>query len=125
MQGRENFNGNLSDHIDETFETHMCYLTLPLLPRHGSILLIVLSASDLNRLIMDYLVIEGYKTAAEEFSKEADIAPPVDFNSIESRMNIREAVQRGDVEEAIERTNDLNPEVCNLTLFYKRAVFVR
>jgi len=66
---------------------------------------------DLNRLIMDYLVIEGYKTAAEEFSKEADIAPPVDFNSIESRMNIREAVQRGDVEEAIERTNDLNPEI--------------
>lgn len=60
---------------------------------------------------MDYLVIEGYKTAAEEFSKEADIKPPVDFNSIESRMNIREAIQRGDVEEAIERTNDLNPEV--------------
>lgn len=60
---------------------------------------------------MDYLVIEGYKTAAEEFSKEADIPRSIDFNSIESRMNIREAVQRGDVEEAIERTNDLNPEV--------------
>jgi glucose-induced degradation protein 8 len=68
--------------------------------------------SDLNRLVMDYLVIEGYKTAAEEFSREADIPPSVDINSIESRMNIREAVQRGDVEEAIERTNDLNPEVC-------------
>jgi len=66
---------------------------------------------DLNRLIMDYLVIEGYKSAAEEFSKEADIAPPVDFDSIECRMNIREAVQRGDVEEAIERVNDLNPEI--------------
>ncbi|KAF8587325.1 hypothetical protein K439DRAFT_840519 [Ramaria rubella] len=66
---------------------------------------------DLNRLVMDYLVIEGYKTAAEEFRREADIEPPVDFNSIESRMNIREAVQRGDVEEAIERTNDLNPEI--------------
>ena len=61
---------------------------------------------------MDYLVIEGYKTAAEEFSKEADIPPSADINSIESRMSIREAVQRGDVEEAIERTNDLNPEVC-------------
>ncbi|KAG6898072.1 hypothetical protein C0992_006550, partial [Termitomyces sp. T32_za158] len=65
---------------------------------------------DLNRLIMDYLVIEGYKGAAEEFSQEADIAPPVDFESIESRMNIREAVQRGDIDDAITRVNDLNPE---------------
>ena len=61
---------------------------------------------------MDYLVIEGYKSAAEEFSKEADIASPVDFQSIEDRMNIRDALQRGDVEEAITRVNDLNPEVC-------------
>ncbi|KAF7985263.1 hypothetical protein HWV62_6393 [Athelia sp. TMB] len=66
---------------------------------------------DLNRLVMDYLVIEGYKTAAEEFSVEANLAPPVDFESIESRMDIREALQRGDVEEAITRVNDLNPEI--------------
>jgi hypothetical protein len=67
--------------------------------------------SDLNRLIMDYLVIEGYKSAAEEFSQEADIAPPVDLESIQSRMGIREALQRGDIEEAITKVNDLNPEV--------------
>ena len=67
--------------------------------------------SDLNRLIMDYLVIEGYKTSAEEFSQEAGLSPPVDFESIEGRMNIREALQRGDVEDAITRVNDLNPEV--------------
>lgn len=68
--------------------------------------------SDLNRLIMDYLVIEGYKVSAEEFSQEAGLPPPVDFESIEGRMNIREALQRGDVEDAITRVNDLNPEVC-------------
>ena len=67
--------------------------------------------SDLNRLIMDYLVIEGYKSAAEEFSKEADLKSPVDFQSIEDRTTIRDALQRGDVEEAITRVNDLNPEV--------------
>ena len=61
---------------------------------------------------MDYLVIEGYKSAAEEFSREASLQPPVDLSTIESRMNIREALQRGDVEEAIEKVNDLNPEVC-------------
>jgi len=62
---------------------------------------------------MDYLVIEGYKVSAEEFSQEAGLSPPVDFESIEGRMNIREALQRGDVEDAITRVNDLNPEVCH------------
>ena len=66
---------------------------------------------DLNRLVMDYLVIEGYKSAAEEFSKETGLEGPVDFDSIENRMNIREALQRGDVGDAITRVNDLNPEV--------------
>ena len=56
-------------------------------------------------------MIEGYKSAAEEFSQEANLTPPVDFESIESRMDIREALQRGDVEDAITRVNDLNPEV--------------
>lgn len=56
-------------------------------------------------------MIEGYKSAAEEFSQEARLTPPVDFESIESRMDIREALQRGDVEDAITRVNDLNPEV--------------
>ena len=65
----------------------------------------------MNRLVMDYLVIEGYKSAAEEFSQEANMTPSVDFESIESRMEIREALQRGDVEDAITRVNDLNPEV--------------
>ena len=72
----------------------------------------LLSFSDLNRLVMDYLVIEGFKSAAEEFGREAGLAAPVDLESIESRMNIREALQRGDVSEAIARVNDLNPEVC-------------
>ena len=60
---------------------------------------------------MDYLVIEGFKSAAEEFGREAGIASAVDLDSIESRMNIREVLQRGDVSEAITRVNDLNPEV--------------
>ncbi|KAK2461989.1 hypothetical protein APHAL10511_006452 [Amanita phalloides] len=79
-----------------------------------------ITKNDLNRLIMDYLVIEGYKSAAEEFSQEANILPPVDFESIESRMDIREALQRGDVEEAITRVNELNPEILdtNPTLYF-------
>jgi hypothetical protein len=60
---------------------------------------------------MNYLVIEGYKDAAEKFGKEAGIKPFMDMNSIESRMLIRTAVQKGNIEEAIDRVNDLNPEV--------------
>ncbi|KAI0001935.1 CTLH/CRA C-terminal to lish motif domain-containing protein [Russula vinacea] len=72
---------------------------------------VVVSKADLNRLVMDYLVIEGYKSAAEEFSLECGVQPAVDFASIESRRNIREALNRGDVQEAITRVNDLNPEI--------------
>jgi len=70
---------------------------------------------------MDYLVIEGYKSAAEEFSQEANLTPPMDFESIESRMDIREALQRGDVEDAITRVNDLNPEILdtNPALYFR------
>lgn len=66
---------------------------------------------DLNRLIMDYLTIEGYKTAAEEFIKEADMSNSVNFESIESRTKIREAVQMGDIEDAVRQVNNFNPEV--------------
>jgi len=79
-----------------------------------------ISKQDLNRLIMDYLVIEGYKSAAEEFSQESGLMPCAEFESIESRMWIREALQRGDVEDAITRVNDLDPEILdtNPKLFF-------
>ncbi|EMD40650.1 hypothetical protein CERSUDRAFT_111232 [Gelatoporia subvermispora B] len=70
---------------------------------------------------MDYLVIEGYKSAAEEFCQEAGIESSVDFESIERRMVIREALQRGDVSDAIARVNDLNPEILdtNPALYFR------
>lgn len=71
----------------------------------------MLTCSDLNKLVMNYLVIEGYKDAAEKFSNECGLEPNVDLESIQDRMNIRNAIQAGNIEEAIERVNDLNPEV--------------
>lgn len=67
--------------------------------------------SDLNRLVMDYLVIEGYKDAADCFSKESGLKPFVDSDSILNRMIIRGAIQRGDIDDAIGRVNELDPEV--------------
>ena len=74
---------------------------------------------------MNYLVIEGYKTSAEEFSREANLSPGVDLESIESRMSIREALQRGDVGDAITRVNDLNPEVSGLFALAPRRIWRR
>lgn len=66
---------------------------------------------DLNRLVMDYLVIEGFKDAAQNFARESGLTPSIDLDSIEYRMGIKNAIQRGDVEEAIAKVNDLNPEI--------------
>lgn len=88
--------------------------------------------SDLNRLVFDYLVIEGYQEAAESFAREIeldqdDIDSPslsnnsdafykVDYESIHERMLIREAVEAGRVEEAVRRVNELDSEVSVLSL---------
>ncbi|CAG8433350.1 1559_t:CDS:2 [Diversispora eburnea] len=76
--------------------------------------------ADLNKLIMNYFVIEGYKDAAETFSQECGLSPSIDVDSIQDRMYIRNAIQNGNVEEAIERVNDLNPEILdtNPKLFF-------
>ncbi|OMH83504.1 Glucose-induced degradation protein-like protein [Zancudomyces culisetae] len=66
---------------------------------------------EMNQLIMDYLVIEGYKDAAERFSEETGLNTNVDLASIEERMKIRNNIQNGDIEAAIELVNDLNPEL--------------
>lgn len=49
--------------------------------------------------------------AAEIFQKESSTKPGVDLAAITDRMEIRKAVQSGDIQQAIERVNDLNPEV--------------
>ena len=49
--------------------------------------------------------------AAQTFQQESLTQPGIDLAAITDRMEIRKAVQSGNVEEAIERVNDLNPEV--------------
>ncbi|KAJ9125095.1 hypothetical protein QFC22_000048 [Naganishia vaughanmartiniae] len=66
---------------------------------------------DLNRIVLDYLIIEGYCDAATEFAKEAGIDISVDYQSIEERMLIRQAVEAGRVDEAVRRVNELEPEI--------------
>jgi len=60
---------------------------------------------------MNYLVIEGYKDAAEKFQQEAGTDPGIDLKTITNRMAIRTAIQRGEIEEGIDKVNNLNPEI--------------
>ena len=50
--------------------------------------------------------------AAQIFEQECGTSPGINLSAITDRTEIRKAVQSGKVEEAIERVNDLNPEVC-------------
>ena len=70
----------------------------------------------INSLVMDYLVSEGYPSAAQNFALEANIQPKVDIESIEERVVIRNAIYGGDIQTAIERINELNPQVCLLLI---------
>ncbi|GJP72752.1 hypothetical protein CLOP_g3499 [Closterium sp. NIES-67] len=66
---------------------------------------------DMNKLIMNYLVTEGYVEAARKFEMESGTEPGADLACIAERMAVKQAVQLGDVEDAIDRVNDLNPEI--------------
>ena len=73
--------------------------------------------SDLNALVFDYLVVEGFSDAAVEFARETGLPVDVDQASIQERMRIRDAVEDGRVEEAVRRVNELDPEVRRPSVF--------
>lgn len=56
-------------------------------------------------------LIEGFKEAAEKFQEESGIQPDVDLSSLDNRILIREAVQKGNIVESIQLTNQLHPEL--------------
>lgn len=84
---------------------------------------IKINKNDLNSLVMNYLVVEGYKDAAEIFSQESNTPTNIhNLDSISDRVQIRSLIlQQGKISEAIERVNDLNPEILdnNQNLYFK------
>lgn len=59
---------------------------------------------------MDYLVQAGCPQAAERFAEEANIAFDQE-TEMEARVEIKNAIYRGDIESAIDQVNDLDHEV--------------
>ncbi|GAB7330905.1 hypothetical protein MBLNU13_g02428t1 [Cladosporium sp. NU13] len=66
------------------------------------------SKSDINSVIMDYLISEGYPGAAEKFANETNLfqGEAFDVESIRDRVQIRNAILGGNIEEAIELLNN-------------------
>jgi glucose-induced degradation protein 8 len=67
--------------------------------------------SDINALILDYLTAEGYPSAADKFSKEANLKPVEQQESVRLRNQIKHDIHLGSIQDAIEALNELNPQV--------------
>lgn len=66
---------------------------------------------DINNLVLNYLINEGYPQAAEKFSSEANIPVNLTDSTLHQRVRIRNAIISGNVQEAIEKINDNFPTV--------------
>ncbi|KAI3868680.1 hypothetical protein MKX03_007480 [Papaver bracteatum] len=75
---------------------------------------------DMNKLVMNFLVTEGFVEAAEKFKMESGTEPDIDLATITDRIAVKKAVQCGNIDDAIEKVNDLNPEILdtNPQLFF-------
>ncbi|RDI78398.1 hypothetical protein Vi05172_g11614 [Venturia inaequalis] len=69
------------------------------------------SKTDINTVIMDYLIKEGYPDSARKFAMEANIKQKPEEESIRTRVAIRNAIHSGDIQTAIEHINELNPNI--------------
>jgi len=67
--------------------------------------------SDINALILDYLTTEGYPSAAAKFSKEANLSPRQEEDTVKARQQVQHSIHMGSIQDAIEALNDLEPQV--------------
>lgn len=74
--------------------------------------------SDINNLILDYLTAEGYAVAAEKFSREANLKPIEQHESVLNRKKIQRDIHLGSIQDAIEAINDVNPQVSHHNVFF-------
>jgi len=77
-----------------------------------------------KRFFFEY-IIEGFKDAAEIFGEEAGISlNNIDLKSVDERLKIRESIENGKIEDAIDLINKKAPELLdqNRQLAFHRKV---
>jgi len=68
----------------------------------------------MNELIMDYLIVEGHKEAAECFRQESGTEAAVDLETVSERMAIRHAIESADLHRAVELVQKLDANLLTL-----------
>lgn len=71
----------------------------------------LLKRSKMNELIMDYLVHEGFKEAAERFREEAGIEPKMPTETMDKRIEIRRLIEDGSILQGQSLINKYYPEL--------------
>jgi len=74
--------------------------------------------SDINALILDYLTTEGYPSSAAKFSKEANLRPQQEEESVKARQHIQHSIHLGSIQDAINALNELEPQVSSTNFLY-------
>lgn len=70
-----------------------------------------LPRAELNKLVMEYLVKEGFKDAVLAFRAETGLDPGVNMAIMDDQIKIRDAVEAGSIQAAVELVNDVDPEI--------------
>ncbi len=70
-----------------------------------------LPRAELDKLVMEYLVKEGFKASVQAFQTETGIDPGVNMAIMDDQIKIREAVEAGNIQTAMELVNDVDPEI--------------
>jgi hypothetical protein len=81
----------------------------------------LLKRSKMNELIMDYLVHEGFKEAAERFREEAGIEPKMPTETMDRRIEIRQLIEDGNIIQGQSLINKYYPELLdnNRDLYFR------
>ena len=83
-----------------------------------------LNDNQINELVMNYLHVEGYTDAAVKFSQECsglqNCIDETHLKMMEKRMQIRNCIMNGNIDQAIVLVNEYSPEILdrNQSLFF-------
>ncbi|XP_055353996.1 glucose-induced degradation protein 8 homolog [Paramacrobiotus metropolitanus] len=67
--------------------------------------------SDLNQIVLDYLICAGHKDAAVKFSREASIPMPVEPSTMDDRVKVLDTAHEGKMAECMKLLQECNPEL--------------
>lgn len=70
-----------------------------------------LPRAELNKLLMEYLVKEGFKDAVLAFQSETGMEPGFNMGIMDDQIKIRDAVEAGCIQKAVELVNEVDPEI--------------